>query len=128
MPGSQRRVAGVLPLLVSVIAGTLIVSVAIAAPSPSLTDLESLGRKMFFDRGLSASGRMSCATCHDPRYAYGPPNELPVQMGGADLRSYGLRAVPSLRYLHKVSGFTEHYVDEDVDETIDVGPTGGLTW
>jgi cytochrome c peroxidase len=97
-------------------------------PQPSLAALETLGRKMFFDRDLSASHRMSCATCHDPRHAYGPPNQLPVQMGGPDLRSHGQRAVPSLRYLHRVPGFTEHYVDEDVDETIDVGPTGGLTW
>jgi cytochrome c peroxidase len=99
-----------------------------SAPKPSLAALEALGHKLFFDPGLSASHRMSCSTCHDPRYAYGPPNELPVQMGGADLRSHGQRAVPSLRYLHRVPGFTEHYVDEDVDETIDVGPTGGLTW
>lgn len=94
----------------------------------SLPALQSLGQKMFFDPGLSASHRMSCASCHDPRYAYGPPNDRPAQLGGADMRSMGLRAVPSLRYLHKVPGFTEHYVDEDVDETIDVGPTGGLTW
>lgn len=95
---------------------------------PSTAELESLGRKLFFDRGLSASHSMSCATCHDPAHAYGPPNTRPVQLGGKELRAQGQRAVPSLRYLQNVPLFTEHYFDEDVDESIDNGPTGGLTW
>src|SRR5262245_56041637 len=66
-------------------------------PHPSAAELELLGRKLFFDRGLSASQRMSCATCHDPAHAYGPPNARPVQRGGKDLRAQGQRAVPSLR-------------------------------
>jgi len=97
-------------------------------PRSTLPALAALGRQMFFDRTLSASHQMSCATCHDPAHAYGPPNNLAAQIGGADMKTQGFRAVPSLRYLHRVPGFTEHYVDEDVDETIDVGPTGGLTW
>ncbi len=32
---------------------------------------------------------MSCATCHDPDHAYGPPNDLAVQLGGADGRAEG---------------------------------------
>jgi hypothetical protein len=38
---------------------------------PALTEL---GRQLFFEKALSASGRMSCASCHDPAHAYGPPN------------------------------------------------------
>jgi cytochrome c peroxidase len=45
-------------------------------------DLEALGRKMFFDTSLSGSGKIACGTCHDPSFAYGPPNALPVQPGG----------------------------------------------
>ena len=91
--------------------------------------LAVLGRKIFFDPALSASGRLSCASCHDPAYAYGPPNGLAVQKGGPDLSQPGRRAVPSLRYLQAVPPFTEHYFDEaSGDDSIDAGPTGGLTW
>jgi cytochrome c peroxidase len=92
--------------------------------------LESLGRKLFADPTLSASGRMACATCHDPRLAFGPPNALDVQLGGKSLQQPGLRAVPSLRYLQAIPQFTEHYYesDEEGDASVDNGPTGGLTW
>src|ERR1700738_4490011 len=62
-------------------------------------DLESIGRRLFADPSLSASGRMACATCHDPRYAFGPPNARDVQSGGSSMQEPGLRAVPSLAYL-----------------------------
>lgn len=93
-------------------------------------DLGALGRRIFFDPSLSASGRMACATCHDPMAAFGPSNDRAVQLGGADLHQPGLRAVPSLTYLQAVPQFTEHYFesDDEGDESIDNGPTGGLTW
>lgn len=92
--------------------------------------LESLGRKMFFDPSLSGSGKMSCASCHDPAFAYGPPNALSIQKGGKDGREWGIRAVPSLRYLQVAPQFTEHGYEEETsgDDSIDNGPTGGLTW
>ena len=63
-------------------------------------------------------------------HAFGPPNALPVQLGGGDMRQPGLRAVPSLRYLQAVPPFTEHFFDseDEADESVDNGPTGGLTW
>ena len=92
--------------------------------------LSELGRSMFSDPSLSASGRMACASCHNPERAFGPPNGLAVQLGGGDMRQPGLRAVPSLRYLQAVPQFSEHFFDSDdeADESIDNGPTGGLTW
>ena len=92
--------------------------------------LVTLGRKLFSDPSLSGSGRMACATCHDPAHAFGPPDARPVQYGGKDLKQPGLRAVPSLRYLQAVPQFTEHYFEpeDDGDESIDNGATGGLTW
>lgn len=90
--------------------------------------LEQLGRQLFFDRGLSASGSMSCATCHSPTHAYGPPNGLAVQLGGANGKQAGTRAVPSLRYLQTVPAFSEHFHDDDGNDSEDAGPTGGLTW
>lgn len=92
--------------------------------------LDALGRKLFADPSLSASGRLACATCHDPRFAYGPPNGLDVQLGGKTMREPGLRAVPSLKYLQAVPQFAEHYYesDDEGDPSVDNGPTGGLTW
>jgi cytochrome c peroxidase len=91
--------------------------------------LAELGRKMFFDPSLSASGAVSCASCHDPASAYGPPNALPVQRAGKDMSKWGRRAAPSLRYLQAIPQFTQHYFDPDGgDDSIDAGPTGGLTW
>jgi cytochrome c peroxidase len=71
---------------------------------------------------------MSCATCHDPRFAYGPPNDRATQLGGPDMKGIGLRAAPSLRYLQAVPPFTEHFNDEAQDGSNDVGPTGGHGW
>jgi len=82
--------------------------------------LVALGRKLFADPLLSASGTLACATCHDPARAYGPPADLAVALGG-------MRAVPSLRYLTTVRPFTEHYQDDD-EGGADQGPAGGFTW
>lgn len=101
---------------------------AVVPPHPSVAALESLGRQLFFDRNLSASHAQSCSSCHDPAHAYGPPNAKAVQLGGKSGRLQGQRAVPSLRYLQNVPLFTENYFDEDVDESVDNGPTGGFTW
>ncbi|MDB5988248.1 MAG: Cytochrome c peroxidase, partial [Nevskia sp.] len=95
---------------------------------PSVPAMTALGRALFFDRGLSASGKMACASCHDPAHAYGPPNALAVQFGGADMKLPGVRAVPSLRYLQNVQPFTEHYHEDDGDDGLDQGPAGGHDW
>ena len=92
--------------------------------------LEALGRKLFFDPALSASGQMSCASCHDPARGFSPANDRAVQSGGKDMAQAGLRAVPSLTYLQAAPSFTEHYYDsaDEGDDSIDNGPSGGLTW
>lgn len=95
---------------------------------PDVRELTELGRALFAERALSASGRMACATCHDPKHAYGPPNDHAVQFGGVSLREPGLRAVPSLRYLQTVPPFSEHFSDSDGDDGIDQGPAGGRGW
>jgi cytochrome c peroxidase len=97
-------------------------------PTPSAEVLTALGRALFFDPGLSASGKLACSSCHDPRNAFGPPNALAVQRGGADGRSFGVRAVPSLMYAQNAPPFTEHFVDDDGDDSVDQGPAGGRTW
>jgi cytochrome c peroxidase len=96
--------------------------------TPTVAAMTELGRRLFYDPELSASRKMSCATCHDPRFAYGPPNDRSSQLGGPAMDQAGSRAVPSLRYLEKIPSFTEHYFEEAADESKDQGPTGGRTW
>jgi cytochrome c peroxidase len=103
------------------------VRVGPAAPQARPLSAAALaGKQLFFDKGLSASGAMSCATCHDPAHGYGPPNDLAVQLGGARGASPGLRAVPSLRYKE----FTPGYADllDNSDGFSPPGPGGGFTW
>ena len=50
----------------------------VAAP---LSAMARLGARMFFDASLSASGRLSCASCHSPANHYGPPTAAPVMPG-----------------------------------------------
>ena len=92
--------------------------------------LAALGRQLFFDPILSGSSKESCSTCHVPARGFAPANALPVQFGGPDRKSPGTRAAPSLTYLQATPQFTEHYFDseEEGDESVDNGPTGGLTW
>ena len=91
-----------------------------------LSAAAQVGRALFFDPSLSASGRMACSTCHDPRYAYGPPNDRAVQLGGPTLSKAGTRAVPSLRYQE----YTPPYADllDNPDGISTPGPGGGFTW
>jgi cytochrome c peroxidase len=95
---------------------------------PSPAALTDIGRRLFFDASLSASGKMACSTCHVPARAFGPSNESPVQRGGSDGRRFGVRAVPSLMYTQNIPPFTEHYFDDDGDDSVDQGPAGGRTW
>lgn len=95
---------------------------------PDAAALTSIGRVLFFDRTLSGSGRMACASCHDPAHAWGPPNALAVQLGGPDGHTSGIRAVPSLTYRQDTPPFTEHYQETDGNDAEDQGPAGGRGW
>jgi cytochrome c peroxidase len=98
-----------------------------ATPRPrELSAAARAGKQLFFDKRLSASGAMACATCHDPDHAYGPANGLAVQLGGAHATRPGLRAVPSLRYKE----FTPGYADllDNADGFSPPTPGGGFAW
>ena len=73
-----------------------------------LSAMARLGERIFFDAGLSASGRMACVTCHSPADHYGSPNDAPVMPNGS-------RAVPSLMYLERHAPFSVG-PDKDEDE------------
>jgi cytochrome c peroxidase len=95
---------------------------------PTVPELTAMGRAMFHEPSLSASGRNACASCHSPEHGYSPPNKLAVQLGGSDGATPGTRAAPSLRYIQNVPPFSEHYHDDDGDDSVDAGPTGGHNW
>ena len=96
--------------------------------TPSAATLTELGRALFFDPTLSASGSLACASCHDPAHAFASPGASAVELGGSDRRQPGVRAVPSLMYEQKMPPFTEHFFDSDGDDSVDQGPAGGTLW
>ena len=51
-----------------------------------------LGRKLFFDARLSADGKVSCATCHDPKLGFADGKSLAEGVGG----KIGTRNSPTL--------------------------------
>ena len=75
-------------------------------PVAPLSAMAQLGRQIFYDPSLSSSGKLSCASCHSPDHAYGPPNDEPVILGGPTLTRQGARAVPSLTYLERQPEFS----------------------
>jgi len=103
----------------------LLVLAASAAHAGDLSPLARLGQQIFFDTTLSASGKLSCASCHDPAHAYAAPNGLPVQAGGARMTRAGVRAVPSLRYKEATPPYADLLDNPDGIST--PGPGGGLT-
>jgi cytochrome c peroxidase len=112
-----------------VIVGTDLYFPLVYGDAPTASQLTALGRAMFFDAGLSASGKMSCASCHSPAHAYGPPDARIALPGGPQMNRSGFRNTPSLRYLHSPIAFTEHFYEIEVTGgKDDEGPTGGRTW
>jgi cytochrome c peroxidase len=120
VPPANRTVA---LLLVALVSGGA-QSIAGAAP---LSPQAQLGRLLFFDETLSASGRLSCASCHDPANAYAAPRTAGVVVpGGVNLDQPGLRTVPSLRYLIDTPRFARHTYRDSGSEREDLGPAGGF--
>jgi cytochrome c peroxidase len=113
-----------------------------------LSAVAQIGKLMFFDPALSASGAMSCATCHDPADHYAPSAGLVVEMGGPHLDVPGIRTVPSLTYKEFTPPFTVGpSADNDTDSIVqgqmvgtpnaagkaastapDLVPQGGMFW
>jgi cytochrome c peroxidase len=62
--------------------------------------LVELGRAVFFDARLSDPPGQSCASCHDPRWAFATPRDR-MQAGitpGAHPDRFGMRNAPTLMY------------------------------
>jgi cytochrome c peroxidase len=104
---------------------------ASTADAAELSAVGALGKAVFLDPSLSGSGRLSCASCHSPAHAYGPPNGMAVQMGGRSLDRQGVRAVPSLRYvLNRTPVWNKVFIANPVERTLegDESPVGGFGW
>jgi len=90
-----------------------------AAADTGLSPMAALGEKIFSDVSLSASGRQSCGTCHDPQHGHAPDNALPAQLVGPLMDLQGSRSTPGIGYLSFNTSF--HF---DAEGT----PTGGFFW
>ena len=130
--GLGRGLAALAPVLALALASSPSLALTAAPPgktpaAAALSPQAQLGRQIFFDPSLSASGQLSCASCHDPANAYAAPKTSGVvMMGGVNLDRPGLRAVPSLRYLSDTPRFARHSYIDVGREREDVGPAGGL--
>jgi cytochrome c peroxidase len=72
-----------------------------AQPSPATTvsPAAAVGKLIFADTALSASGQQSCQTCHDPAHAFAASDGRAVPLGGVAMNLPGFRNAPSLMYL-----------------------------
>ena len=108
--------------------GLVLVGVALFAGCDSAqsrdTSLQSLGRALFEDQGLSNPPGQSCASCHLAKRAFSGDG---VVAKGADPAKLGTRNVPTLMY----SAFSPRFsfVGEKNDKgEIEHTPTGGQFW
>src|SRR5258707_455776 len=85
-----------------------------------LSAVALLGKQIFFDQTLSASGTQSCASCHSAQHSYAPDNAFPVQLGGAHLNQAGFRPPPSLTYLYRQAPFSIGPDQGDTDVPVDM--------
>jgi cytochrome c peroxidase len=61
------------------------------ASVPLTSEKVELGKKLYFERRLSADDTVSCATCHDPRHGFAEPRPVSIGVGGKK----GVRNAPS---------------------------------
>lgn len=89
------------------------------AARPAMSAEARVGERAFGDPILSASGKLSCASCHAPQAGHHAPNALAVQWGGVGMNLQGARASQSVRYLATNGPFR---IDADGK------PSGGFFW
>jgi cytochrome c peroxidase len=82
---------------------TLWLSATVAfSDDPSLTPLAELGKSIFFDETMSATGTQSCASCHAPEVGFSGPDERFNRMGayeGAVHGAFGKRKPQTAAYV-----------------------------
>jgi cytochrome c peroxidase len=111
--------------------GMVVALILVGPATAGLSVQAELGRQIFFDPALSASGRLACSSCHNPAHAYGPPDGAAVRRGGAALDRQGLRAVPSLRYvLNRTPVWSKPFIASPTERLLEGAepPAGGFGW
>jgi cytochrome c peroxidase len=84
-----------------------------------------LGRKIFFDTGLSEPAGTSCATCHDPAHGYAGNNGSTTGVArGSRPDRFARRNTPSVLYLKFIRRFHLRW-EEDADFP---EASGGFFW
>ena len=99
-------------------------SAALPTPAPiPLSDLQSLGQKIFTDRSLSEPSGTACSNCHEATKGFSSLNgsRIGVALGSLP-NSFGLRNPMQNAYSSFTPSFTFRVKDGDTD------PMGGLFW
>ena len=98
----KSKVVSVILTAVILVLTLMLTQPSFAATTPSLTQIEQLGKSLYFDQNLSKNGNQSCATCHDPSVGYtGPVSAINAHGGvypGSDPTLFGNRKPPSAAY------------------------------
>jgi cytochrome c peroxidase len=55
--------------------------VPIPADNPPTAETIALGRRLYYDPGLSGDNTVSCASCHDPRFGFADPKPVSEGVG-----------------------------------------------
>ena len=56
--------------------------VSIPVDNPPTAETIALGRKLYYDKGLSVDSTIACASCHDPEAGFADPNQFSEGVGG----------------------------------------------
>ncbi|GKY87001.1 cytochrome-c peroxidase [Sinisalibacter aestuarii] len=78
-----------------------LIGLAAPAPGEGFDTMEALGEALFNDAALSANRTQSCATCHNPDFAFTDPRETDAGLAvslGDDGASLGDRNAPTAAY------------------------------
>lgn len=90
-------------------------SSAACANAADLSELETLGKTLFFDTSLSVHENQSCASCHDPAFGFTSPDSAVNAAGGVVEGSvpgrFGNRKPPTAAYVS--NGPVLHHLFED---------------
>jgi cytochrome c peroxidase len=124
MIGVSSRLAAILSLLVLCTLCALATSGT--AEANTLTPVQRLGKRIFFDKNLSNPPGLACASCHSPKAGFADPRVgFPVSKGSISNR-FGDRNAPSVSYAAYSPAF---HFDPTVRPGIMSGMyIGGLFW
>ena len=93
-------------LLLSVLLVSVLIALGMASSAKAqqvdLTQLEQLGKNLFYDQNLSLNNNLACAACHGPEVGYTGPDE-PINLHGGVYEgsiagNFGNRKPPTAAY------------------------------